>query len=47
MTEKKTIKIDFFWIAVAVMVVAMMHYGYSCDCNRGACISPAGENVLK
>lgn len=23
---------SFFWLAVAALVIAMMHYGYSCSC---------------
>jgi len=30
----KITQINFFWLAVAAVIIGMMHYGYSCaDCG--------------
>jgi hypothetical protein len=47
MSEKRVVNLNFFWLAVAIMTVAMMHYGYSCDCNKGSCEAPTGQSVIK
>lgn len=46
MSEKKIIvrEYNFFYIALAAVIIAMMHYGYSCtDCGMYA----PGQELVK
>jgi hypothetical protein len=46
MSEKKPVVIEynFFWIALAAVIIGMMHYGYSCsDCGMYA----PGQELVK